>query len=296
MRRNLAFTLLVVSLGGCGEVAQPITLHAPNQIGNAIDLEMRITLVEHFTKDEKVIKYQAVPIRLEVIDIDSGIAVEWITGSAGPAKQPRLDLALIIAEDQAMEFILGKDSQPTVVQNLSELMKSAASAIDRLEESLPNDKANHALISRFRQSCGDPTSVEPLIRYRPNRYFLPYGWTLKPGQPISINRDLVTKYSESPLPTTITVELNSFTPTDQHYVVHFEQAVDQERLPASMKLNGQRGGILGLLDSSPRFELTVEGDFKINRSTGWVEEAKVTKSVTSNEQTHREIIEFSGRK
>jgi hypothetical protein len=288
--------LLLAFVCGCAAPASPVVLRPSAQMGDSIDLEMQVSRVEKFTRDPKVTKNPAIPVQIRVIDAGKETVVEWKAGAPHineAAGKPVFNPASTILENQSVEVVLDESSQPTSVRNLDELMKSTATAIDQLEKSLPKDKANEAIISHFRKSFGNPVTAERLALYRSGRYFLPYGRRLVPGEPITQQKDVPTNYSAQPLPMAITIELKRFKPTDTHYVVTYEQVVDQERLPVGMRSNGQRPGIGVLLPGSPRFNMIEHGEFRINRATGWVEHAKVEHTVISNESTHSELIEFS---
>jgi len=279
-----------------------LVLLPPLRVGETINLEMTMTRERNVTGQPKTKGTGTTPVRVEVLNVaDEQKVIGWTTGKP-KIEDARLDARIAktidpmleLATDQTVELVFDEEFTPRSIRNLKQVMQISQKAIDLLEKSLPKDNTSAAVIPRVREMFSNPDSVQTILIQKPGRYFLVYGWELEPGQPREVEMSLPSPFGPEPLPATVTIELKRFQSTDTQYVVLYEQRLDEKGVQRVIRDAVQKfAGDKKLLDKQiPKFDVEDRGEFKINRATGWVEHALVTRVTTSNDGSQIESFEF----
>jgi hypothetical protein len=279
--------------------AEGIVLTPPLEVGASVNLEMTMTRERKAAGQPAIRTTSITPVRVEVLQVsDEETIIGWTTGRSkleNPRLQEQLgenmDPLLALGVDQTMELVFDEEFTPHAIRNLDDMIKRCQTALDLLQESLPDDKAAAETISRVREMFSNPEVVQGILIQKPGRYFLIYGWELEPGVPREVEMGLPSPFGGEPLPATITIELKPIQPTDAQLLVSYKQTLDKEGVKrliadAMNKFAGDRPGL-----ELPTFNVEDSGEFKVNKETGWVEHALVKRTTTASEGSQVEEFE-----
>jgi hypothetical protein len=282
--------------------AESVVLLLPRRIGESIDLEMTSTRERQIPGQQPTRGSSTTPVRVEVLDVaDDQTIIGWSTGKpkisgdrfnkqVAKAVDPLLDLAA----DQTIELVFDDEFTPRSIRNIDELVRFSHKALDLMQKSLPNDEATAAVIPRVRELFNNPESAQNIFMQKPGRYFLVYGWELEPGKPRVEEVSLPSPFGPDPLPGTVTIELKPHQPDAAHYNVLYKQEFDKEAVRQLIQSVAQRfaGDRLDPDRPLPTLDVTDEGEFKVNRHTGWIEHARVVRTSRHDQGVQIDTSDF----
>ena len=282
--------------------AETLVLLPPLRIGETMNLEMTMTRERNVAGKPPTKTVGTTPVRVEVLDVtDKQTVIGWTTGKP-KIEDPRLDAQnaknvepwMELATGQTVELVFDEEFLIHSIRNLNQVIELSKKAIDLVQQSLPKDEKAAVIVARMREMFANPDTVQNLAMQKPGRYFVVYGWELEPGKPRKVETSLPNPFGTDPLPAEVTIELKPSQPADQQYVVLYKQKLDQEGVQriireAVLKFAGDK---LPPGQQFPKFDVDDSGEFKINKSTGWVEHALVKRATTSNDGSQTETYEF----
>lgn len=299
-----AFCALSVALFGTSraDAADTVVIFPPTDVGAAIDLVQTTTRERSVKGQPATTGSSTTPVHLEVLAAsDDETVMGWTIGRAkieGPRFNPQVadvtDPLIDLIADQTIELVLDEQFTPAAIRNLDHMMALSQKMVGELEKTLPDGEAKAAAIPRIREMVSNRETTQNLMLQQPGRYFLVYGWELEPGQPRQVDMLLPSPFGGEPLPAQVTIELMPWNDADEHLVVAYRQDLDQaavQRLiqDAMKKLAGDSPIPP---DQFPKFDVQDRGEFRINRSTGWVDDAVVTRTTRANEGSQIDTLEF----
>lgn len=282
--------------------AEGIVLTPPLRVGESVNLEMLMTRERKVAGQPARKSTSTTPVRVAVLEVsDEETIIGWTTGRS-KLEDPRLqeqmregmDPLLDLGADQTIELVFDEEFTPHSIRNLHDVIELCQKAIDLLQQSLPDNKAAAETIPRVREMFSNPEVVQSILIQKPGRYFVIYGWELEPGVTREIEMTLPSPFGGEPLPATVTIELKPFHPTDAQLLVSYKQRLDQEGVKRIIGDAMQKfaGDTPGQEPQLPTFDVEDSGEFKVNKESGWVEHALVTRTTTANEGSQVEKFEF----
>jgi hypothetical protein len=291
--------LLLACLLTEGADAESIVLTPPRRVGEAIDIEMTMTRERNDVGRPATKDSGTTPVRVEVLDVaDKQTVIGWKLGRAkveAPDEQVKKDLdpLLDLFAGQTIELVFDEQFTAHAIRNLDQIIQLSQRTIAALEKTLPKDQAA-VVIPRVRKMFADPNTVQTVMLQKPGTYFNVYGWELDVGEPRKEEMALPSPFGGGPLPAMVTVELKPFKPTDTHYVVSYKQDLDPQGVERAIRAWVQQVAPEKYAPGAPlpKFDVRDTGEFKINKSTGWVEHAVFKRTRTHDEGSQIETYEF----
>jgi hypothetical protein len=283
-------------------LAEDVVLTPPLRAGASINLEMIVTRERTVAGRPPMKATATAPVRLEVLEVaDDHTVIGWTPGKAelNDARLEQLmaeqfDPLLKLGADKTLELVLDEEFTPLSIRNVEQVIDTSRKAIDLIEQSLPDGETSAAAAAGVREMFANPDSLQTIMIQKPGRYFIVYGWQLEPGEIREEEMELPSPFGGEPLPATVFIELKPFKQDDAYFVVSYSQKLDQTGVQRVMRDAMQKfaNDKFPADKQLPKLDVRDDGEFKISRATGWVEQARIQRTTSSDEGSQIETFEF----
>jgi hypothetical protein len=304
-RRSLAVALLAAAVAPAAD--PPVRLSPTWTKGDKVEYDF--TKGRERTKDGKVVLSGSTttPITVEVLKVGKDeVEIGWTFGEVKfndpvQAKNPQVKALGNIMKGRRVVFTLDPAGGVTGVKNFDELAKASDEIYDALAAVMKESGAAKAQVDQVmavvKGMFAKREQTEMMWLKDPAALFFPVGEQLEVGKPKETEQELPNPLGGDPFPTKRTVELTKAdakagTATITASVAFDEKAAEKILNQTIKDLTKQLGTEPPNADAIKGFRITDAAEYTVSTKTGWVEKAKVTRTMKQGDGVQVDTQEF----